>query len=90
MANMLPESAAIATNELIGFIIYVVVFIPLLFVHPSKLLAYIIYRFAAVVATIVGLFAWAEGNNHGAPTLISSTTPLAKMYKESLAFRGNY
>jgi len=36
MANTLPESAAITTNELVGFIIYIIFFTPLMLVHPTK------------------------------------------------------
>ena len=78
MANTLPESASITTNELIGFIIYVAVFVPLLFIHPSKLQPYLIYSFVVVTPTIIGLFAWAVGSNHGAPSLIKSTKVLTK------------
>ena len=78
MANTLPESAAITTNELIGFIIYVLVFIPLLFVHPSKLQPFLMFSFIVVAATIVGLFAWAVGSNHGAPNVIVPTKVLTK------------
>jgi len=43
MANTLPASALVTTNELIGFIIYI--FIPLLFVHPSKLQPFLMFWF---------------------------------------------
>lgn len=82
MANTLPASASITTNELIGFIIYVAVFIPLLFVHPSKLQKYLVFAFVCTAATIVGLFAWAVGTNGGAgpSNLSSSTTPLSSRF----------
>lgn len=71
MRNTLPESADITTNELIGFVIYIIVFIPLLFIHPSKLQPFLTFSFAAVAATIVGMFVWAVGSNGGAGELIS-------------------
>jgi NCS1 family nucleobase:cation symporter-1 len=37
MANTLPESAQITTQQLIGFIIYICIFTPIMFVHPSRL-----------------------------------------------------
>jgi cytosine/uracil/thiamine/allantoin permease len=37
MANTLPESAQITTQQLIGFIIYICIFTPIVFVHPSRL-----------------------------------------------------
>jgi cytosine/uracil/thiamine/allantoin permease len=37
MANTLPASAEITTQQLIGFVIYIFVFTPIMFVHPSRL-----------------------------------------------------
>ena len=37
MTNTLPESAQITTQQLIGFVIYIFVFTPIMFVHPSRL-----------------------------------------------------
>lgn len=37
MANTLPESAQITTQQLIGFVIYIFIFTPIMFVHPSRL-----------------------------------------------------
>lgn len=62
MANTLPESAAITTQQLIGFILYLCAFIPLMFVHPSKLQPILIVGFVGVLATMIGLFAWAVGS----------------------------
>lgn len=78
MKNTLPESAGIATNELIGFIIYMIVFGALLFVHPSKLQPFFVFSFVCTVMAITGLFAWAVGTNHGAPNLIASTKKISK------------
>jgi NCS1 family nucleobase:cation symporter-1 len=66
MKNTLPESAAITTNQLVGFIIYIIVFTPMMLIHPSKLNKYLWVAFGAVLATIVGLFIWAVASNHGA------------------------
>ena len=68
MKNTLPESAAITTQQLIGFICYIIVFTPLMFVHPSKLQPILYGSFYIVVATIGGLFIWAVASNGGAPT----------------------
>lgn len=81
MRNTLPESAAIQTNELIGFVIYFVVFTGLLFIHPSKLQPYLMFSFVCVALTMTGLFAWAVGTNHGASNLIHSTKKLTKRYR---------
>ncbi|KAF2400573.1 hypothetical protein EJ06DRAFT_397208 [Trichodelitschia bisporula] len=66
MKNTLPEGADITTNQLIGFIIYILIFTPLMLVHPRKLHKYLWGAFGAVLATMVGLFIWAVASNHGA------------------------
>jgi NCS1 family nucleobase:cation symporter-1 len=73
MANTLPESAAINTQQLVGFIIYIAIFVPLMFVHPSKLQPILVVAFIGVAATIIGLFGWAVGSNGGAGTVIASS-----------------
>jgi NCS1 family nucleobase:cation symporter-1 len=69
MANTLPVSAAITTNQLVGFIVYILIFTPMMLIHPSKLQKFLWVAFAAVLATIVGLFIWAVASNGGAPPL---------------------
>jgi NCS1 family nucleobase:cation symporter-1 len=66
MKNTLPLSASITTNQLVGFIIYIIIFTPMMLIHPSKLHKYLWVAFAAVLATIVGLFIWALAANGGA------------------------
>jgi NCS1 family nucleobase:cation symporter-1 len=53
MANTLPESAQITTQALIGFIIYIFIFTPIMFVHPSRL---------QPVLAIVSELQWAESH----------------------------
>jgi len=69
MTNTLPASAAITTNELIGFVIYIIIFTPLMLVHPSRYHKYLWYAFGASVATMGGLFIWAIAANGGASVL---------------------
>lgn len=66
MENTLPESADITTQELIGFVLYIIVFTPLMLVHPRKFHKYLFGAFAGVLATMVGLFIWAVSANGGA------------------------
>ncbi|KAH6677713.1 permease for cytosine/purines, uracil, thiamine, allantoin-domain-containing protein [Halenospora varia] len=69
MANTLPESADITTNQLVGFIIYIIVFTPLMLVHPTKYHKLLYWAFGASVATMGGLFIWAVAANGGASVL---------------------
>ncbi|OCT44047.1 putative permease C29B12.14c [Cladophialophora carrionii] len=74
MKNTLPESADITTQELIGFIIYIVVFTPLMLVHPRRFHKYLFYIFGGVLATMVGLFIWAVSANGGASVMPPSVS----------------
>lgn len=74
MKNTLPESADITTQELIGFIIYIIVFTPLMLVHPRRFHKYLFYIFGGVLATMVGLFIWAISANGGASVMPPSVS----------------
>ena len=69
MKNTLPLSAAITTQELIGFVIYIVVFTSLMLIHPSRLQPLVYVSQIAVNVTMVSLFIWAMSVNHGADFL---------------------
>jgi NCS1 family nucleobase:cation symporter-1 len=66
MENTLPESALITTTQLIGFICYIIVFTPLMFIHPSRMQPVLYAAFYAVTAAMCGLFIWAIAANGGA------------------------
>lgn len=69
MPNTLPESAEITTKQLIGFIIYICVFTPLMLIHPSKYQKFLWVSFGGIVATLSGLFIWAVAANGGASVM---------------------
>lgn len=69
MKNTLPESAAITTAQLIGFIIYIIIFTPLMFVHPSRLQPVLAISLITTTCTVSGLFIWALSNNGGVTPL---------------------
>ncbi|KAJ9608822.1 hypothetical protein H2200_006593 [Cladophialophora chaetospira] len=63
--NTLPESAAITSQALIGFVIYVVVFLLLSIVHPSKY-RNLVWPAAIVISVVLlGLLGWAISANGG-------------------------
>ncbi|KAI1340159.1 hypothetical protein F5Y15DRAFT_50141 [Xylariaceae sp. FL0016] len=74
MPNTLPEDAGIATKQLVGFIIYIVVFTLLMFIHPSKLQPLIYLSQYGINLTILGVFIWALAANGGASLLPPSKT----------------
>ncbi|KAE9967371.1 hypothetical protein EG328_008264 [Venturia inaequalis] len=84
MANTLPQSAAITTNQLIGFIIYIIVFTPMMLIHPSKLHKFLWVAFGCVLCTILGLFIWAVASNGGASL---NTIQKVKISKATRSFR---
>lgn len=59
-------------------IIYMVIFVPLLFVPAHKLQPALVFSTASVCATILGMFIWAMSSNHGAGNLVSPGIPIDK------------
>ncbi|KAF2001592.1 hypothetical protein P154DRAFT_489970 [Amniculicola lignicola CBS 123094] len=83
MENTLPESAAITTQQLIGFICYIIIFTPMMFIHPSKMQPVLWASFFAVTAAMFGLFIWAIAANGGA----SSPVPAKSISSADRSFR---
>ncbi|KFA46180.1 hypothetical protein S40293_03751 [Stachybotrys chartarum IBT 40293] len=69
LRNTLPESAAITTKQLIGFVCYILVFTPMMFIHPSKLQPFLYCSQILVNITMASLFIWAMASNGGATFL---------------------
>ncbi|KAF2808490.1 uncharacterized protein BDZ99DRAFT_489152 [Mytilinidion resinicola] len=67
MANTLPESALITTSQLIGFIMYIIIFTPMMFIRPSRMQPILFASFFMVATTIFGIFVWTVASNGGAP-----------------------
>jgi NCS1 family nucleobase:cation symporter-1 len=65
MANTLPASALITTTQLIGFLCYMIIFTPLMFIHPSRMQPVLYAAFYMVTAAMFGLFIWALAANGG-------------------------
>ncbi|KAI0473054.1 permease for cytosine/purines, uracil, thiamine, allantoin-domain-containing protein [Xylariaceae sp. FL0804] len=74
MPNTIPLDQAITTQQLIGFVIYIVVFTSLMFVHPSRLQPFIYFSQWVVNFTILGVFIWALSANGGVTLLPASKT----------------
>lgn len=85
MPNTLPASAAITTQNLIGFLVFMTVYLPTFyFVKPHNLRWALYPAFIAVGGTFTGLLIWALVSNGGTGNLISSAVPITKYDK---AFR---
>jgi NCS1 family nucleobase:cation symporter-1 len=73
-------SANITTANLIGMIIYMVVFFGVLFIPAFKMHTFFRVSFVAVIITIVGMFIWAMAANHGAGNLVAPSQDLSSSY----------
>ncbi|KAF7556446.1 hypothetical protein G7Z17_g1424 [Cylindrodendrum hubeiense] len=73
MENTLPESAGIETQQLIGFVIFIVIFTSLMFIHPTKLQPILFFSQIMVrpSASLTGLG-------------ISTTSAVKEMYGEAI------
>ncbi|ETS72917.1 hypothetical protein PFICI_15309 [Pestalotiopsis fici W106-1] len=78
LENTIPTSSGITTKQLIGFIIYIVIFTSMMFIHPSKLSRHVWISQVWVTITMFGLFIWAMSQNHGASFLAPSKTISAR------------
>lgn len=58
ISNHSPESAQLTTQQLIGFVIYIVVFVPIMFVHPSRLQPVLAVSLVTTTCTMSGMFIW--------------------------------
>ncbi|RDW85993.1 hypothetical protein BP5796_04318 [Coleophoma crateriformis] len=82
MENTLPASAAITTKDLIGFVLYLIVYIPILsYIRPHQLRLGLYPAFIFTVATFVGILIWALVSNGGAGNLISSPIEISNAQK---------
>lgn len=71
------KRANITTNDLIGTMIYWVVFVGMLCVPPHRLQGFFLASFIGVSLTIIGMFIWAMAANHGAGDLVAPTLKLS-------------
>ncbi|KAH8678280.1 permease for cytosine/purines, uracil, thiamine, allantoin-domain-containing protein [Xylariales sp. PMI_506] len=85
MANTLPDSAGITTQNLIGFLLYsLILFCVIITVPPYRIRKCLYPAFVVIAATFIGLLAWAVSSNGGTGSLLSSPIVLTKSQR---AFR---
>ncbi|KAI5814656.1 permease for cytosine/purines, uracil, thiamine, allantoin-domain-containing protein [Pyronema omphalodes] len=85
LKNTLPASALLETADLVGLIVYLCVFFPLLLFRPAKLTGLILTSFIVVSATIFGVLIFAVRANGGAGNLFRS--PSAPMTSAEKTFK---
>ncbi|KAK7989140.1 hypothetical protein PG989_009455 [Apiospora arundinis] len=79
MANTLPESAGITTPQLIGFILFIFLYIPVIyFVPPHQIQKLLVANLVISSATLLGIMGWAIHANGGAGNLVSPAVTVPK------------
>ncbi|KEY68266.1 hypothetical protein S7711_07020 [Stachybotrys chartarum IBT 7711] len=79
MPNTLPESSGTNTKDLVGFFIYIILYLPVvIWIKPHKLEPFMWPAFIATVGTVFGIMAWAVATNGGsAGNLVSPAITLS-------------
>ncbi|KAI1496218.1 permease for cytosine/purines, uracil, thiamine, allantoin-domain-containing protein [Biscogniauxia marginata] len=72
LPNTLPEDAGITTPQLIGFVLFIILYFPVIyFIPPHVVQRYLIANLVISSATLLGIMGWAVHANGGAGNLVS-------------------
>jgi NCS1 family nucleobase:cation symporter-1 len=72
LKNTMPESANMTTTQFIGWVVYNLVTIPMLYMPPDKTKRLFIIMNAISLVTLVSIMIWALSKAHGAGPLLSA------------------
>jgi hypothetical protein len=72
LKNTMPESANMTTTQFIGWVVYNLVTIPMLYMPPDKTKRLFIVMNAISLVTLVSIMIWALSKAHGAGPLLSA------------------
>ncbi|EXJ82047.1 hypothetical protein A1O1_08116 [Capronia coronata CBS 617.96] len=82
--NTLPESSGTTTKDLVGFFLYIILYLPVvIWIKPHKLEPFMWPVFVGIVGTVFGIMGWAVATNGGsagnlvAPAIAVSTSTRA-------------
>ncbi|KAM3069358.1 hypothetical protein ACMFMG_005464 [Clarireedia jacksonii] len=80
MKNTLPESAGITTPALIGFILFMILYFPIIYFIPAyKIQKLLEVQVIIATATLLGIMGWAVHTNGGSPgNLLAPSIPLTR------------
>ncbi|KAE9978161.1 hypothetical protein BLS_000839 [Venturia inaequalis] len=68
LENTLPTSAGTTSKEIVGFFIYIILYLPIvIWIKPHKLEKFMWPAFLGTVGTVFGIMAWAIHGNGGSP-----------------------
>jgi nucleobase:cation symporter-1, NCS1 family len=86
LPNTLPESAGTTTKDLVGFFLYIILYMPIvIWIKPHKLEKFMWPAFVGTVGTVFGIMGWAISANGGSPGNIVS--PAIQLTAATRAFR---
>ncbi|ABN64800.2 Thiamine Metabolism [Scheffersomyces stipitis CBS 6054] len=72
MENTLPLSVHLTTRDLISFLLFQLISIPMLLIRPEKLSMFLHVSSVAVFVAMISVFAWSIGHNGGAGPLLNA------------------
>lgn len=80
MANTLPESAGITTPGLIGFVLFIILYFPVIyFIHPHQVQKFLEANLVISTATLLGIMGWAVNANGGAGNLVQPAVSISRI-----------
>jgi NCS1 family nucleobase:cation symporter-1 len=86
MENTLPESAGITTPGLIGFVLFIILYFPIIYFVPAwKVQKLLEVQVVVATVTLLGIMAWAVHANGGSPGDLVS--PPIKLSRSEAGFR---
>lgn len=86
MRNTLPASAGITTPGLIGFVLFIILYFPIIYFIPAwRVQKFLEVQVVIATATLLGIMAWAVHSNGGSPGDLVS--PAIKLSRAETGFR---
>ncbi len=89
MENTLPLSAGITTPQLVGFILFICLYFPIIyFVPPHQVQKFLEVNLIVSSATLLGIMGWAVSANGGPGNLIKPAVTVSKSQVSFLMLQG--
>lgn len=89
MENTLPLSAGITTPQLVGFILFICLYFPVIyFVPPHQVQKFLIANLVVSTATLLGIMGWAVSANGGPGNLIQPAVHVSNSQVSFLMVQG--
>ncbi|KAK9415281.1 hypothetical protein SUNI508_02129 [Seiridium unicorne] len=92
MANTLPENAGITTPQLIGFIIFIILYFPVIyFVPPHQIQKLLVANLVILSATLLGIMGWAIHANGGPGNMVTPAVDIPQIESKGItSIAGTY